>query len=64
MYTSKSKPTDSALDEFLDSLNIPTLNDSAKLELESDITLEEIKIAIRSFPNGKACGPDGFGIEF
>lgn len=64
LYTSKSKPTDSALDEFLDSLNIPTLNDSAKLELESDITLEEIKIAIRSFPNGKACGPDGFGIEF
>ena len=45
-------------------LSIPTLNEAAKLELDSDITLEEIKTAIRSFPNGKACGPDGFGIEF
>lgn len=33
-------------------------------DLDSDFTLDEIKIAIRSFPNGKACGPDGFGIEF
>lgn len=32
--------------------------------MDSDFTLEEIKTAIRSFPNSKACGPDGFGIEF
>ena len=64
LYTSKSNPTDSDLDHFFNTLNIPTLNEAAKLELDSDLTLEEIKTAIRSFPNGKACGPDGFGIEF
>lgn len=45
---------------FSNSLNFPTLNETAKVELDSDITREEI----RSFPNGKACGPDGFGIDF
>lgn len=64
LYTSKSNPTDSARGEFFDALNIPTLNESAKIDLDSDLTLEEIKTAIHSFPNGKVCGPDGFGIEF
>lgn len=32
--------------------------------MNSDITLEEVLTAIRSSPNGKAAGPDGFGIEF
>ena len=64
LYTSKFKPSDSDLDRFLNSLIIPAIGEAAKLELDSDFTLEEIKRVIRSFPNGKACGPDGFGIEF
>lgn len=38
--------------------------DASRLKLDADVTLEEIKAAIHSFPSGKACGPDGFGIEF
>ena len=63
-YTSKSKPSDSDLDRFLNSFSIPPLSEAAKLELDSDFTLEEIKIVIHFFSNIKACGPSGFGIEF
>uniref|UniRef100_A0A8C7X2D7 Reverse transcriptase domain-containing protein n=1 Tax=Oryzias sinensis TaxID=183150 RepID=A0A8C7X2D7_9TELE len=49
---------------FLYSLDIPTLSDTTRQQLEVNFTLEEVKSAIRSFPNGKACGPDGFGIKF
>ena len=40
LYTSKSMPTDSDLDDFLNSLNIPALSEAAKLELDSDFTLD------------------------
>ena len=45
-------------------VDIPVLTEAARQELHSNFTLEEIKTAIRSFSSGKACGPDGFGIEF
>lgn len=64
LYASKSTATDEDIADFLDALDIPTLSETARQELDSDLTLEEIKFAIRSFPSGKACGPDGFGIEF
>lgn len=64
LYTSKSTATDAVIKGFLHSLNIPSLSEVAMRDLDSDITLEEIKIAICSFPNCKACGPDGFAIEF
>jgi len=40
------------------------LNTSAQADLNANITLEEVERATRSFPNGKAAGPDGFNIEF
>lgn len=64
LYTSLSNSTESDIAGFLNSLQIPTLEETARQEIDADFTLEEIKAAIRSFPNGKACGPDGFGIEF
>lgn len=64
LYSAKSNATDNDIVDFLGALDIPVLDDAARQELDSDFTLEEIKAAIRSFPNGKACGPDGFGIEF
>lgn len=64
LYASKSSSSKYAILDFLNKLDMPKLSEAAKLQLDADFTLEEIKTAIRSFPNGKACGPDGFGIEF
>uniref|UniRef100_A0A669DW20 Reverse transcriptase domain-containing protein n=1 Tax=Oreochromis niloticus TaxID=8128 RepID=A0A669DW20_ORENI len=64
LYTSGTTATVTEITNFLNALDIPTLSDVARGSLDADFTLEEIRIAICSFPNGKACGPDGFGIEF
>uniref|UniRef100_A0A669EFQ1 Reverse transcriptase domain-containing protein n=1 Tax=Oreochromis niloticus TaxID=8128 RepID=A0A669EFQ1_ORENI len=64
LYSSKSNATDSELFSFLNSLNIPTLTESATQALEADFSVTEVKAAILSFPSGKACGLDGFNIEF
>lgn len=64
LYSSKSSSSKSVILDFFNKLDMPTLSETAKHQLDADFTLEEIKAAIRSFPNGKACGPDGFGIEF
>lgn len=44
-------------------LDIPKLNDIAREAIDADITIQEIVDAIKSFPNGKSPGPDGYGIE-
>lgn len=64
LYISRSIVTGTDIANFLHTLDIPVLSEFARLDLETEFTLEEIKNAIRSFPGGKACGPDGFGIEF
>lgn len=43
---------------------MPELNVSTKSELDTEFTIEEIIQVIKSFPSGKAAGPDGFGGEF
>ena len=64
LYTAKSGATSLDLTNFFDSLCLPTLNESSRLELDSDFTEDELVEAIKSFPSGKAAGPDGFGCEF
>uniref|UniRef100_A0AAR2IUZ9 Reverse transcriptase domain-containing protein n=1 Tax=Pygocentrus nattereri TaxID=42514 RepID=A0AAR2IUZ9_PYGNA len=49
---------------WLEDLNLPKLSDEACEALNADITAEEILEAIKSFPNGKSSGPDGFGMEW
>lgn len=63
LYTSSTMATVAEITNFLNALDIPTLPEAARGLLDADFTLEEIRNAICSFPNGKACGPDGFGIE-
>lgn len=58
--TSKAKGD---VSKWLGCLNLPKLSDAAWEALNSDITTQEILDAIKSFPSGKAAGPDGFGIE-
>uniref|UniRef100_A0A3B3E0S0 Reverse transcriptase domain-containing protein n=1 Tax=Oryzias melastigma TaxID=30732 RepID=A0A3B3E0S0_ORYME len=64
LYSCKHKVTQSNLDNFFDSLFLPKLSDTARDHLNSDFTLQELVTAIKSFPSGKAAGPDGFGSEF
>ena len=64
LYSSKRDATHSDLANFFDSLETPKLSDAAREDIDSDFTLEEIISAIKSFPSGKACGPDGFSCEF
>lgn len=64
LYASKTVTSREDMLSFLNALDIPSLNETARQQLDADFTLAEIKSAIRAFPSGKACGPDGFGIEF
>lgn len=64
LYSSQSSVDSLDITNFLRSLGLPKISEDAKENLNSDITLEEVSTAIRSFPNGKAAGPDGFCIEF
>lgn len=64
LYKSKGCSDPSLLTNFLHSLQLPKLGCSEQAALNADITVEEILDAIKSFPSGKASGPDGFGIEF
>lgn len=60
LYTSRARRD---ISNWLGPLNLPKLSDDACEALNSDITIPEITDAIKSFPNGKAAGPDAFGIE-
>lgn len=64
LYSSQSSVDSSDITKFLRSLGLPKISEEARENLNLDITLEEVLTAIKSFPNGKAAGQDGFGIEF
>lgn len=61
LYTAKSQATSADFVGFFDSLNLPKLDESARLELDSNFSESELIEAIKMFPSGKAPGPDGFG---
>lgn len=64
LYSSKITADTARISDFLSALHLPKLCASAQAELNTEITLKEVTEAIHSFPNGKASGPDGYGIEF
>uniref|UniRef100_A0AAR2LAI9 Reverse transcriptase domain-containing protein n=2 Tax=Pygocentrus nattereri TaxID=42514 RepID=A0AAR2LAI9_PYGNA len=64
LYSAKFSASESELDSFFKDLALPRLSDSARESLDSPVTQSEILEAIKSFPSGKAAGPDGFGCEF
>ena len=51
------------MNNFLDSIHIPKISEVIKGELEKDITLVELSIAINSIKGGETPGPDGIPIE-
>ena len=44
--------------------NLPTISENTKLEIDAEITLEEVEESIKNSKNNKAPGPDGFSNEF
>ena len=69
MYTSKSTYNNASehnhnIHTFIDGLDIPQLNMEEQERLENDLTLEELKDALKSFADNKTPGEDGFTKEF
>ena len=52
------------MEEFLEKLNLPKLNQEEIENLNRPITSTEIETVIRNFPTNKSPGPDGFTGEF
>lgn len=64
LYTSQGEVPFGKYDQFFPSLQIPCISTFDRDSLESDITLEEIKDAIRDLKPGRAPGEDGFPSDF
>lgn len=60
LYKSKAKGN---IADWMARLDIPKLSNEDRDAIDADITIQEVLIAIKSFPNGKSAGPDGYGIE-
>jgi hypothetical protein len=52
------------MDRFLDTYDLPKLNQENINHLNRFITQNEIEAAIKSLPKKKSPGPDGFSTEF
>ena len=52
------------IEEFCQSLRFPLLDAEKVAKLEEDLSVEEIKLAIKSMQGGKSPGPDGYPAEF
>lgn len=63
LYTSETKATPHSLDEFLNQIDIPKLDDNAQKELNLPISMSELSEAIDSMKGGKTPGPDGIPID-
>lgn len=61
----ESEPPDdlSNIVKFLEGLTIPTITPEDSLQMDREITADEVLQAIKSMQSGKAGGPDGFSIE-
>ena len=52
------------MDKFLDSGVLPSLIQEEAETMSRPITRSEVEAAIKSLPNKKSPGPDGFTVEF
>ena len=52
------------MDKFLDTCVLPSLNQEEAETMKRPITRSEVEAAIKSLPDKKSPGPDGFTAEF
>lgn len=58
------QPSLDVINQFLQSIHLPTLTGNQLETLNAPFTEQEIKVSINSLPNGKAPGPDGLTGEY
>ena len=68
LYTEKknlnSATKQKEIDDYFKDDTLPKINEDQKQSCESQLTLEEIGIALRNLKNGKSPGSDGFTTDF
>lgn len=64
LYSTQSDPSCPAVEEFLNSIDLPKVNLRADHSPGFALTMAELHKAIQHMPNRKAPGPDGFPAEF
>lgn len=64
IYTPEANLDSREIQEFLDKLEIPQINQEAQTSIDAPISCQEIMQAISSLQSGKAAGPDGISVEF
>lgn len=64
LYTTELSTTPAAMEDFLRSLHVPSVDPSIADTLEKDLSALEIISAIRSMQSGKSPGPDGYPTDF
>ena len=63
LYANKLDHLDK-MDKFLETYDLPKLNQEEPENLNRQITPNETEAVIRELPTNKSCGPDGFTGEF
>ena len=63
LYTNKLDYL-SEVDKFLETYNLPKLNQEESENLNGQITSSEIEAVIKKLPTNKSSGQDGFSGEF
>ena len=63
LYTSNCETEDDCFENFVQTVEIPKLQDLEKEELEGEITLEECKEVLKTFSSGKSPDEDCFTWE-
>ena len=64
LYTSEQSEDPSMYDSFFSTFDIPSMEETSRLELEEHITIEEIECAVGAMQSCKCPGPDGLPVEF
>lgn len=64
LYKSQPPPDSSAMNSFLNNLDIPTVSEETVRSLDEPLSLEEILSCISLMQSNKTPGPDGFPVEF
>ena len=63
LYSSECPPNQKLQSQFLDNLNIPKLSEEDQIDLEKELTIQELSAAIDAMTAGKTSGPDGLPID-